>query len=85
MSCDVFVSNGSALSPVSWAERSGAFLYTDKWFKGDFDGDGRTDLARAYHADADRIIDMYLSRDSGFTPPLPGGTVPSNQPSAPSW
>ncbi len=75
MSCDVFVSNGSALSPVSWAVRSGSFLYTDKWFKGDFDGDGRTDLARAYHDGADRNIDLYFTRDSGFAAPLPGGTV----------
>ena len=75
MSCDVFVSNGSAFSPASWAARSGAFLYTDKWFKGDFDGDGRIDLARGYHTGADRNIDLYFTRGSGFSGPRPGGTV----------
>ena len=66
-SIDVWLSTGSTFVRQRWATQQGAFWDTQKWFAGDFDGDGHADLANVFN-DLNQIsIDVHLSTRNGFT------------------
>jgi len=81
MSCDVYLStdtNGDFLNDTfkksAWAVKSGAFTVADKWFIGDFNGDYKTDLARAYNDGGKRSVEVHLSNGAGFDAPVKWAT-----------
>ena len=65
-SVDVHVSNGSSFSMQRWATRQGGFWDAQQWVVGDFNGDGKDDLAKAFTDGGLASIDVHLSTGSGF-------------------
>ena len=66
ISIDVHLSTGFAFTFQRWATRQGGFWDAQKWLAGDFDGDGRTDLANVFEDLGRASIDVYLSTGSAF-------------------
>ena len=67
VSIDVWLSTGSTFTRQRWATRQGGFWDAQKWLVGDFDGDGRADLANVF-GDLNLIsIDVHRSTPDGFT------------------
>ncbi len=66
-SIDVWLSTGSTFVRQRWATRQGAFWDTQKWFAGDFDGDGHADLANVFNDLNQITIDVHLWTPTGFT------------------
>jgi hypothetical protein len=54
-SIDIFVSSGSEFKRYSLKTNAGTFSDTQKWVAGDFDGDGRDDIAKIFD-DRGRIM-----------------------------
>ena len=46
--CDVYRSTGSGFKQENWATRQGSMWPAQRWFTGDFNGDGRTDFAKFF-------------------------------------
>ncbi|BAY27612.1 hypothetical protein NIES2100_74370 [Calothrix sp. NIES-2100] len=65
-SMDVHLSNGGSFGIGRWATRQGEFWGTQKWLTGDFNGDGKDDLAKAFNDGGLASIDVYLSNGGGF-------------------
>jgi hypothetical protein len=66
-SVDVHVSNGSSFAIQRWATRQGGFWDAQQWVVGDFNGDGKDDLAKAFTDGGLASIDVHISNGSGFT------------------
>jgi hypothetical protein len=66
-SIDVHVSSGSSFTMQRWATRTAAFEDRQKWIAGDYNGDGKTDIAGIFYDDVYANIDVYISSGSGFT------------------
>ena len=65
-SMDVWLSTGSTFARQRWATQQGGFWDSQKWFAGDFDGDGHADLANVFN-DQDQItIDVHRWTPHGF-------------------
>jgi hypothetical protein len=66
LSMDVHASTGSAFVEERWATQQGNVIGGMLWFHGDFNGDGRHDLATVWN-DADQIsIDVHASTGTAF-------------------
>jgi hypothetical protein len=66
LSMDVHVSTGTAFTNQRWATQQGNVIGGMLWFDGDFNGDGRQDLATVWN-DADQIsIDVQASTGTAF-------------------
>jgi hypothetical protein len=64
----VYLSTGSGFNATRWANQQGSFATTNKFFTGDFDGDGKTDFFRSVGTSSPCSIDIELSNGStGFT------------------
>lgn len=69
-------SGGSQFSVSVTAERldysnwggGGGFWDTQKWVNGDFNGDGKADLANVFNSSGSAHVDVHLSNGSGFSP-----------------
>ena len=66
-SIDVWLSTGSTFAQHRWATQQGGFWNTQKWLAGDFDGDGRTDLANVFGDLGQISIDVHRSTGVTFT------------------
>lgn len=56
------------VTPFSrWETRQGCFWDQQQWVSGDFNGDGRTDLAKAFNHDGRASLDVHLSTGGGFS------------------
>jgi subtilisin family serine protease len=65
---DAYLSGGSSWNSQRWATRQGALQATQRWLAGDFNGDGKSDLAKAYEcAQNQTCVDVHLSTGRGFT------------------
>jgi hypothetical protein len=68
--CDVHLSNGSAFAKSRWATHQGWYWTSQAWFAGDFDGDGRDDLAKFWGdqvgSHEEWVADVHRSTSSGF-------------------
>jgi hypothetical protein len=62
----VFASTGSSFSESAWAIKQGGYSTTQKWMSGDFNGDGKTDLCKAWGDGTHTYIDVHLSNGSSF-------------------
>ena len=66
ISIDVHASTGTAFALQRWATRQGAVLEGMLWFSGDFNGDGKDDVAVEF-SDAGKIsIDVHASTGTAF-------------------
>ncbi len=65
-SVDVHLSNGAGFAIQRWGTRQGAFWDAQKWIVGDFNGDGRDDLAKVFNDNGLSSIDVHLSSGTGF-------------------
>jgi len=66
LSMDVHASTGTAFTEQRWATQQGNVIGGMLWFHGDFNGDGRHDLATVWN-DADQIsIDVHASTGTAF-------------------
>jgi subtilisin family serine protease len=65
-SIDVHLSNGSSFGTARWATRQGGFVDQQKWVSGDFNADGRADLANIFNEGGQTSIDVHLSNGSSF-------------------
>lgn len=63
---DVLVSSGSSLHHTRWITRSGPFDQTMSWVVGDFNGDGRADVARIAADVFETSIDVFESDGQAF-------------------
>jgi hypothetical protein len=66
-SIDVHISNGSGFSMQRWATGQGGFWDTQQWLVGDFNGDGKDDIAKAFNDGGLASIDVHISNGSGFS------------------
>jgi Matrixin len=65
---DVHLSNGSSFGIQRWATDRGGFSDAQKWLAGDFNGDGKADLANIFNGgDGLAYIDVHLSTGNGFS------------------
>ncbi len=65
-SIDVFLSRGNKFVMHRWATRQGGFWDAQKWISGDFNGDGKDDLANVFNNAGGANIDVHLSSGSNF-------------------
>lgn len=65
-SIDVHFSTGSGFVMQRWATRQGGFWDSQKWVAGDFNGDGKCDLAVIINDGGSATIGMHLSTGSSF-------------------
>ena len=63
-SIDVHLSTGSSVGIQRWATQQGGFWDAQKWSAGDFNGDGRADLANVFNDSNLASIDVHLSTGS---------------------
>ena len=49
-----------------WAYQQGGFWDSQKWVSGDFNGDGKDDLANVFNNAGGANIDVHLSSGSNF-------------------
>ena len=63
---DVHLSDGSCFNIDRWATQQGGFSSSQKWLVGDFNGDGRDDLAKSFATNNQATIDVHLSENSRF-------------------
>ena len=64
--CDVHLSTGSGFEMHRWATGQGGFWSAQKWFVGDFNGDGKDDIAKYWNDNNHWTCDVHLSTGSGF-------------------
>ncbi|WP_109852517.1 M12 family metallopeptidase [Aquimarina sp. AU58] len=68
-SINVHISNGSGFYLQTWATKQGPYwnaLY-QQWVSGDFNGDGKDDIAQIYNEENYSTINVHVSNGSGFT------------------
>ena len=66
-SVDVAVSSGSSFNaPSTWSARDGGWASSVKWIPGDFDGDGRSDIAAAWNYGGQNTLTVRTSTGSSF-------------------
>ncbi len=66
MTCDVHLSRGDHFEMQRWATKQGGYNANQHWVSGDFDGDGRTDLAKYWNDGGQWTVDVHLSRGDHF-------------------
>ncbi len=66
ISIDVHASTGSAFELERWATRQGTWSDAMQWYAGDYNADGRTDLAALFKDSGKISIDVYSSTGTSF-------------------
>ncbi len=64
---DVQASTGTAFELQRWATQQGALIDGMLWFAGDFNGDGRDDLATLWNDAGQISMDVHVSTGTAFT------------------
>lgn len=65
-SVDVHLSTGSGFGIQRWQNKAGSYDATQSWLAGDFNHDGKTDLAVVWNDGGLASIDVHLSSGIGF-------------------
>ncbi len=60
-SIDLHLSNGYSMTSFRSVTKQGGYWDSQKWFAGDFNGDGRSDLAKVFNDGGLATIDVHLS------------------------
>lgn len=63
---DVHISSGGGFSMSRWETNAGGFWNAQKWIPGDFNGDGRCDLANVFNEGGQASVDVHQSSGAGF-------------------
>ena len=67
LSVDVALSTGSGFNdPVRWVTRDGGWGPQVRWFPGDFNGDGRTDIGAAWNNGGDNVLTVRTAAKRQF-------------------
>ncbi len=66
ISMDVQASTGTAFVLQRWATKQGNLIGGMEWFVGDFDGDGRDDLAAMWNDVGHITLDVHVSTGTSF-------------------
>lgn len=64
--CDVHISDGSSFNIQRWATKQGGYSNEMKWFVGDFNGDGKTDILKIWEEAGQFNSDVHISNGSSF-------------------
>ncbi|MGN6554786.1 MAG: sulfatase-like hydrolase/transferase [Verrucomicrobiota bacterium] len=65
--CEVTTNlQGGSLSLAPWASALGGYSASQRWFRGDFDGDGKDDLLEIPYDGTTLSLNVYRSTGSGF-------------------
>lgn len=67
VSISVHASNGSGFAESAWLVEGDNFYGTQKWFAGDFDGDGKMDLARLWSNNGSLSVTVFKSTGTSFS------------------
>jgi Subtilase family len=62
----VNASAASSLTNERWANQQGGFWNEQKWLAGDFNGDGKEDLANVFNDAGKASVDVHLSNGNSF-------------------
>jgi len=68
VSISVHTSNGTSFTESPWLVEGDNFYGTQKWLTGDFDGDGKTDIARIWSDNGSLTATVFKSSGSSFVP-----------------
>ena len=66
-SIDVYLSSGSSFTNHRWITKAGGYASTGKWVAGDFNGDGKSDMAMVFSDSGNYSVDVYVSNGSSFS------------------
>ena len=67
LSVDVAVSNGAGFNAANrWATRDGGWFGQVRWFPGDFNGDGRTDIGAAWNNGGENVLTVRTAGKRTF-------------------
>jgi len=66
-SIDVHLSSGKGFTMERWTTGEGGFWHGQKWLVGDFNGDGKDDMGKAFSDGGLATIDFHISSGKGFT------------------
>jgi hypothetical protein len=64
--CEVALTEGTKSLTGLWINNGEAFDYSDRWLKGDFNADGKTDIAKIRIISGKISVDVYTSTGNGF-------------------
>ncbi len=79
-SIDVYLSDGARFrAPMQWVRRIGRWDDETKWTSGDFNGDGKSDLASIWNNGGRNALTVWQSMDSRFAPVNWAGTPGRSQ------
>jgi serralysin len=67
LSMNVHVSAGTSFTPQRWATKQGNVIGGMLWFDGDFNGDGKRDLATVWNDAGQITMDVQASTGTAFT------------------
>ena len=65
---DVHLAGNGEFTPQRWATGQGRFWNEQQWRVGDFNGDGKDDMAKAFEERGKACIDIHLAGNGKFTP-----------------
>lgn len=65
-SIDVHASQGYEFTMSRWANRQGKYNLNQKWCAGDYNGDGKWDLAKAFNEEDKGSIEVHISDETKF-------------------
>ena len=75
-------SDGAKFTPIHWLDNAGRWFDASVFLAGDFNGDGKSDIAQMWNDIANNSIKVYLSNGSAFQPARAGvardGGIPPN-------
>ncbi len=63
----VHVSNGSSFSLQHWGYKQGGMYGTETWMAGDFNGDGKDDIAKVFPENGYSSLDVHISNGNNFS------------------
>ncbi|HEX3044018.1 MAG TPA: PKD domain-containing protein [Bacillota bacterium] len=63
---DVHLSTGTVFAMQRWATQQGGYSDAQKWFTGDFNGDGKTDIGKLWNDGGYVTVDIHLSTGNSF-------------------
>lgn len=63
---DVHISKNGTFEMQRWVTQEGGFWDEQKWISGDFNGDGKCDIAMVFKVDGYTSIDIRFSKDNTF-------------------
>src|SRR5262249_30398781 len=65
-SIDAYASTGSSFALQRWITKAGGYVSSGQWASGDFNGDGKDDMAVTFNESGSISVDAYMSGGSSF-------------------